>query len=73
MIEIQQETGTAAADPPNTLAYFAPSMAVAFLMYTVSVGGRSILAEREEGTLARLLASPTSATQVMGGKVSGIF
>lgn len=73
LIEIQQETGTAAADPPNTLAYFAPSMAVAFLMYTVSVGGRSILAEREEGTLARLLASPTSATQVMGGKVSGIF
>jgi ABC-2 type transport system permease protein len=35
--------------------------------------GRSILAERQEGTLARMMASPTSATQVMGGKVAGIF
>ncbi|MBE2221050.1 MAG: ABC transporter permease [Anaerolineae bacterium] len=74
LIEIQQETAVDPTDDAtNPLAYFAPGMAVAFLMYTVSLGGRSILAERDEGTLARLLASPTSATQVMGGKVSGIF
>ena len=73
LIAIQRETGTATTDDANPLTYFAPGMAVAFLMYTVSLGGRSILAERDEGTLARLMASPTSATQVMGGKVSGIF
>jgi ABC-2 type transport system permease protein len=42
-------------------------------MYTVSYGGRSILAERSQGTLPRLLVSPTSTMQVLGGKVLGIF
>ncbi len=44
-----------------------------FLMYTVSYGGRSILVERSLGTLPRLLVSPTSTTQVLGGKVLGIY
>jgi ABC-2 type transport system permease protein len=57
----------------DILAYMAPAMALLFLMYTVSHGGRSILAERSEGTLPRLLVSPTSMVQVLGGKVLGIF
>jgi ABC-2 type transport system permease protein len=57
----------------DMLAYMAPGMALLFLMYTVSYGGRSILAERSQGTLPRLLVSPTSTAQVLGGKVLGIF
>ena len=57
----------------DILAYMAPGMALLFLMYTVSYGGRSILAERSQGTLPRLLVSPTSTLQVLGGKVLGIF
>jgi ABC-2 type transport system permease protein len=57
----------------DILAYMAPGMALLFLMYTVSYGGRSILAERAQGTLPRLLVSPTSTAQVLGGKVLGIF
>ena len=57
----------------DILAYMAPGMALLFLMYTVSYGGRSILAERAQGTLPRLLVSPTSNSQVLGGKVLGIF
>lgn len=57
----------------DILAYMAPGMALLFLMYTVSHGGRSILAERSQGTLPRLLVSPTSAAQVLGGKVLGVF
>jgi ABC-2 type transport system permease protein len=57
----------------DILAYMAPGMALLFLMYTVSYGGRSILAERAQGTLPRLLVSPTSTSQVLGGKVLGIF
>jgi ABC-2 type transport system permease protein len=57
----------------DLLAFFAPSMALMFLMYTVSYGGRSILAERSEGTLPRLLTSPTSMAQFLGGKVLGVF
>lgn len=57
----------------DIMAYMAPGMALLFLMYTVSYGGRSILLERFQGTLPRLLVSPTSSTQVLGGKVVGIF
>jgi ABC-2 type transport system permease protein len=63
----------AAAIQFDILAYMAPGMALLFLMYTVSYGGRSILAERAQGTLPRLLVSPTSTAQVLGGKVLGIF
>lgn len=70
------ETHTASPsddDEFNVLSFFAPSMAIFFLMYTVTIGARSILQEREQKTLARLLISPTSLAQVMGGKVMGTF
>ncbi len=57
----------------DVLAYMAPGMALFFLMYTVTYGGRSILAERVQGTLPRLLVSPTSPAQILGGKVFGIY
>ncbi len=57
----------------DTLSYFAPGMALMFLMYTVSHGGGSILREKAQGTLPRLLVSPANSIQVLGGKVFGIF
>ena len=51
----------------------APGMALMFLMYTVSHGGRTLLAEQRQGTLPRLLVTPISTTQVLGGKVFGIY
>lgn len=72
-IKLKTDKEGAAAVEFDVLAYMAPGMALMFLMYTVSYGGRSILAERFQGTLPRLLVSPTSASQVLGGKVLGIF
>lgn len=57
----------------NMLALLAPGMALMFLMYTVSNGGRTLLAEKAGGTLPRMLISPTSTFQILGGKVFGIF
>jgi ABC-2 type transport system permease protein len=57
----------------NPMAYMAPGMALMFLMYTVSNGGRSILAEQALGTLPRLLVSPTSSAQVLIGKIFGVY
>ena len=57
----------------NPLAYMAPAMALMFLMYTVSNGGRTLLVERNQGTLPRLLVSPTGSAQVLGGKIFGIY
>lgn len=57
----------------NPLAYFAPAMALLFLMYTVTIGARSFLAERQQKTLARMLVAPVKTSQILGGKVLGIF
>jgi ABC-2 type transport system permease protein len=72
-ITLKTDKEGAAAVEFDLLAYFAPGMALMFLMYTVSYGGRSILAERAQGTLPRLMISPTQTAQVLGGKVLGIF
>jgi len=72
-ITLKKNTEGAEAVEFDLLAYFAPGMALMFLMYTVSYGGRSILAERSQGTLPRLMISPTHTAQVLGGKVLGIF
>ena len=72
-IKINSSTADGSAVKFDTLAYLAPGMALMFLMYTVSYGGRSILVEKAQGTLPRLLVSPTSSTQILGGKIFGIF
>ena len=72
-VKINSSTVNGDAVKFDALAYIAPAMALMFLMYTVSYGGRSILAERAQGTLSRLLVSPTRTAQILGGKVFGIF
>ncbi len=74
LISLRSQTAeTSTGRDFDWLTYMTPSMAIMFLMFTVSNGGRSILAEREWGTLQRLLATPTRAGQIIGGKVVGIF
>ena len=74
-LAVKINSSTAAGETTNfdALAYIAPAMALMFLMYTVNYGGRSILTERAQGTLPRLLISPTNTAQILGGKVFGIF
>ena len=57
--------------PFNWLDYISASMAVFFLMFTVTSGGRTLLAERVAGTLPRLLISPTPALTILWGKMAG--
>ena len=57
----------------NWLDYSAASMAILFLMFAVTSGGRTLLAERQGGTLPRLLVSPTPAFAILAGKMGGIF
>lgn len=57
----------------DVMAYMAPAMALVFLMFTVTYGGRSFLAERRQRTLQRMLASPTALPQVLAGKMLGTY
>lgn len=49
-------------------SYFGPAMAIFFLFFTTSFAARSLLAERELGTMPRVLAAPISRASVVGGK-----
>ncbi len=73
VIRVETRNVTATGESFNILAYFAPAMALLFLMYAVTLGARTLLSERREGTLARMLAAPVSSAQVLAGKIGGIF
>jgi ABC-2 type transport system permease protein len=57
----------------NPLLLMAPGMALVFLMFTVSLGSRSILVERRDGTLARILSTATGSSQILVGKIVGVY
>ncbi|HEX6383306.1 MAG TPA: ABC transporter permease [Anaerolineae bacterium] len=63
----QQEEGV------NPLAFFVPSMGIFFLMFTMLDGTRSILDEQEAGTLDRLISTPASHSEILLGKIAGVF
>ena len=72
-ITINSQTLEGEAITFNILAYMAPGMAVMFLMYTVTYGGRSLLVENFNGTLPRLLVAPTFPAYILIGKAVGIL
>jgi ABC-2 type transport system permease protein len=67
---VEGRVGVREIQPAN---YFGPSMAIFFLFFTVSFGARSILIERRQGTLRRLLASAAPPGAVIAGKALAAF
>jgi ABC-2 type transport system permease protein len=70
-----QRTDAAASQTQmfNPLLILAPGMALVFLMFTVSLGSRSILIERRDGTLARMLSTATPGGPILVGKITGVY
>ena len=62
-----------AEDDINPFAFFGPSMAIFFLMFSMMDGTRSILQEDTRGTLPRLISTPTRVGQIVLGKLGGSF
>ena len=71
-IEVKQ-ISVAVQGNSNPFAFFAPSMAIFFLMISMFEAPRSILIEREEGTLGRLIRTPTGTAEILAGKMGGAF
>ncbi len=65
--------GSTSRGNANPLAYFAPAMAILFLMFSLFDASNSILEEEREGTLARLMSTPTGFATILGGKIGGVF
>lgn len=57
----------------SPFAFFAPSMGILFLMFSMVDGTRSILDEQQGGTLDRLVSTPTSYLEILLGKIGGVF
>jgi ABC-2 type transport system permease protein len=57
----------------TSTTFYAVGMAVLFVFFTVQFGVRSLLAERETGTLSRLLVAPMRPAWVVGGKALASF
>ncbi|HSJ50667.1 MAG TPA: ABC transporter permease [Actinomycetota bacterium] len=64
---------TAESRTLSTTGFFAIGMAVFFVFFTVEFGVRSLLDERQEGTLARLLVAPLRPAWIVAGKVVSGF
>jgi ABC-2 type transport system permease protein len=57
----------------GSTTYYAAGMAVFFVFFVVEFGARSLLNEREEGTMARLLAAPIAPAWIVLGKSLAAF
>lgn len=53
--------------------FFAAGMAIFFLFFTVQFGVSSLLEERTDGTMARLLVAPIRRVSIIGGKGIAAF
>jgi linearmycin/streptolysin S transport system permease protein len=67
-LPVQLTEGRVGTREIQAVNYFGPSMAIFFLFFTVSFGARSLLSERRQGTLRRLLASSAPPGAVLAGK-----
>ena len=54
-------------------SFFSAGMAVFFMFFTVSFGVTGLLGERNDGTLARLLAAPIRRGSILAGKLITSF
>lgn len=57
----------------SMMAFFAPGMAMIFLFFVMGAAARSLITERREGTLPRMLAGPTSPGAVLLGKAIAVL
>jgi ABC-2 type transport system permease protein len=67
------DTVTGGAAKVTSLDYYALSMTAMFLMFGAMYGAFSMVRERREQTMARMLASPTPSSAIVGGKMLGVF
>jgi ABC-2 type transport system permease protein len=50
-----------------------PGFAVMFVMLAAASTAATLVVERQNGTLARLMTTPTSRASILGGKIAGIY
>lgn len=67
------DAGSAQSRLFDSTTYYAAGMAVFFVFFIVEFGARGLLQEREQGTMARLLAAPVAPAWIVLGKSFAAF
>ncbi len=67
-IPIELADGRVGRKSVAAAGYFGPAMAIFFLFFTTSFAARSLLAEREQGTMPRVLVAPVQRSSIILGK-----
>lgn len=57
----------------DAMQYFAPSMAILFMSFAMGAGASTIRTEKQQGTLPRILSTPTPRWVFMAGKLLGMY
>lgn len=58
---------------PTGMEQSSPGFAVMFVTLAAAMSAAALVVERQNGTLARLLTTPTSRASILGGKIAGIY
>jgi ABC-type transport system involved in multi-copper enzyme maturation permease subunit len=72
-LQVQGETVAGEVATLNPLVLFGSSLTIFFMMFTATGGAASMLEEKRDGTLDRLLISPTPRSAILLGKMLGTF
>jgi ABC-2 type transport system permease protein len=58
---------------PTGMEQSSPGFAVMFVTLAAAMSAAALVVERQNGTLARLLTTPTPRASILGGKIAGIY
>lgn len=71
-VRVDETTAARGTEIPM-LAYYAGAMSVMFMMFGSMFGAFSLLRERDTWTLPRMLTTPVPRSEIVGGKMLGVF
>jgi ABC-2 type transport system permease protein len=67
------QAGAAAGQIPSGFVLSSPGMMVNFIMFSLTTAGIALIMERRNGTLQRLMTTRVRRSELIGGKVAGMF
>ncbi len=72
-ITIREESAEGKKRDFDLISVIAPSMAIFFLTFNVTMGAGELLTEQKQGTLQRMIASPTPRAMILAGKMAAVY
>jgi ABC-2 type transport system permease protein len=67
------QAGAAAGQVPNSFVLSSPGMMINFIMFSLMTAGIALITERRNGTLQRLMTTRLRRTEMIAGKMGGMF